>query len=90
VIRRDLRVQFRLTQAEYARFAPLIKELALWNWSALVRAALKSFAEKHVPPASDNGVRQTTANKKERVPGGKRSRSAVARRGKKPHKSLVS
>lgn len=58
MIRRPLRVQFRLTPAEYAQYMPLIEKRHLWTWSDLVRVALKEFWTRSQQPASDNGVRR--------------------------------
>lgn len=58
-----LRINFRLTQEEHARFAPLMRELKCDNWSELCRLALRRTAIALADRASDNGVRQEMSSK---------------------------
>lgn len=55
------RINFRLSFQEEARYAPLIRELHLWNWSELCRLALRRFATDQEKAASDKVVIQPIA-----------------------------
>lgn len=56
MIRRFHRITFRLTEAEFQRFGPLVGKMFYWTWSDLVRVALKKVAEEYEKTTSDNGV----------------------------------
>ena len=59
MLHRPIRINFRLTQEEHAKFAPLIREFHAVDWSGLCRLALRTLHKQWNPPASDNGVRHT-------------------------------
>jgi hypothetical protein len=59
MLRRAVRISFRLTHAEHERFKPLFGSAWCWTWSELCRLALAKMAsEREAKEASDNGVRQ--------------------------------
>jgi hypothetical protein len=58
MIRRPVRVTFRMTHEEAATFKDLIHSAHCWDWSNLIRTALRFYADAQATKTTDNGVRQ--------------------------------
>lgn len=79
---RPHRVMFRLSTEEFQRYAPFVRQHYLWNWSELVRKALKEYANRADQAASDNAVRQAEPQTKQRP-----AQPSVRKSSKRPSRS---
>lgn len=86
MLRRPLRINFRLTQEEHALFSPLMRARHCDNWSELCRVALRRLMAEVRKEESDNAVRQEAAVKGSVSAPKKGAATKPKRKGVRPHK----